>query len=153
LWQLASLNGLEDANVVPGEDLAIVADSDDDLMSVLVLEFDRDISGHLMIVLGEDGALTGDRVRILVEDVDEEDLVLVMFFHCPTKLIYCGTLASFKSGFFSKIRLADRSDIRTIVRIEWDCPGAITHPTRITFCTNPHFFIDLFGKVGLNILL
>jgi hypothetical protein len=150
LWQFASLNGLKDADVVSGEDLTIIADSDNDLMSVLVLEFDRDISGHLMIVLGEDGALTGDRVRILVEDVDEEDLVLVMFFHCPTKLIYCGTLASFKSGFFSKIRLADRSDIRTIVRIEWDCPGAITHPTQITFCTNPHFFIDFFGKVGLN---
>jgi hypothetical protein len=32
----------------------------------------------------------------LVEDVNVEDLVLVVNFHCPTKLIYCGTLASLK---------------------------------------------------------
>jgi len=94
LRQLASLNGLEDANVVPGEDLTIIADPDDDLMGVLVLELDRDISGHLMIVLGEDCALTGDRVGGFVEDVDIEDLVLIVVLHFTDH--YDATIASCK---------------------------------------------------------
>jgi len=94
LRQLASLNGLEDANVVPGEDLTIVADSDDDLMGVLVLEFDRDIASHLMIVLGENGAFAGDRVGGFVEDVDVEDLVLIVVLHFTDH--YDATIASCK---------------------------------------------------------
>jgi hypothetical protein len=90
----------------------------------------------------------------LVEDVNVEDLVLVVDFHFTDH--YVANVARFKlktqdhlpeSQFFTVIVLAGYSDIRTIIRIEWDCPSAITHPTRITFYEKFPFFIDFFGKV------
>jgi hypothetical protein len=154
LWQLASLNGLEDALVVFGENPTVIGNADDDLGFVLDLKLHRDTLSHLMVVLCDTGLVLSYGVCNLVEDVNVEDLVLVVNSHFTDH--YVANVVRFKlktqdhlpeSQFFTVIVLAGCSDIRTIIRIEWVCPGAITHPTRITFYGKFPFFIDFFGKV------